>query len=158
MYVYLCVYACMCRHGEYTAKLKRRVDPNTPAEEKGVDKQFEMEILIKCADTSNGEFSLFLSLALSLSLFLSLSLSFSLSLPPSLSRSLSLSPLALALALALALSRALSLHSYICASRLQRRYRRKRDTQRYIKRDTYDDEREIQTKERYVEIHKERYI
>jgi len=43
----------MARHGEYTAKLKRRVDPNTPAEEKGVDKQFEMEILIKCADTSN---------------------------------------------------------------------------------------------------------
>jgi hypothetical protein len=29
------------------------VDPNTPAEEKGIDKQFEMEILIKCADTSN---------------------------------------------------------------------------------------------------------
>jgi hypothetical protein len=43
----------MARHGEYTAKLKRRVDPNTPVEEKGVDKQFEMEILIKCADTSN---------------------------------------------------------------------------------------------------------
>lgn len=43
----------MARHGEYTAKLKRRVDPSTPPEEKSVDKQFEMEILIKCADTSN---------------------------------------------------------------------------------------------------------
>jgi len=43
----------MARHGEYTTKLKRMVDPNTPPEERKLDRQFEMEIIIKCADTSN---------------------------------------------------------------------------------------------------------
>jgi len=43
----------MARHGEYTTKLKRLTDPNTPPDDRKMDKQFEMEIIIKCADTSN---------------------------------------------------------------------------------------------------------
>jgi hypothetical protein len=33
----------MARHGEYTAKLKRRVDPNTPAEEKGTAQPAQLQ-------------------------------------------------------------------------------------------------------------------
>lgn len=43
----------MARHGEYTTKLKRLTDPATPPDDRKIDKQFEMEIIIKCADTSN---------------------------------------------------------------------------------------------------------
>jgi len=43
----------MARHGEYTTKLKRLAEPSTPMEERVLDKQFGMEVLIKCADTSN---------------------------------------------------------------------------------------------------------
>lgn len=43
----------MARHGEYTTKLKRAVDPTTPMEDRLIDKQFLMEVIMKCADTSN---------------------------------------------------------------------------------------------------------
>jgi hypothetical protein len=43
----------MARHGEYTTKLKRAVDPTTLMEDGLIDKQFLMEIIMKCADTSN---------------------------------------------------------------------------------------------------------
>jgi len=48
----------MARHGEYMAKLKEYTDTSLPDDQrliggKKVDKTFGMEILIKCADTSN---------------------------------------------------------------------------------------------------------
>ena len=43
----------MARHGEYTTKLKRLTEASATTEERGFDLQFQMEILIKCADTSN---------------------------------------------------------------------------------------------------------
>mmetsp|Transcript_13958 Transcript_13958/g.32370 ORF Transcript_13958/g.32370 Transcript_13958/m.32370 type:complete len:341 (+) Transcript_13958:50-1072(+) len=43
----------MARHGEYTTKLKRLTEAGTPLEERHLDSQFAMEVIIKCADTSN---------------------------------------------------------------------------------------------------------
>lgn len=43
----------MARHGEYTTKLKRLSESSSPMVDKAIDKQFLMEIIMKCADTSN---------------------------------------------------------------------------------------------------------
>lgn len=43
----------MARHGEYTTKLKRICEESTSIDDQTMDKQFMMEILMKCADTSN---------------------------------------------------------------------------------------------------------
>uniref|UniRef100_A0A7S0VC46 PDEase domain-containing protein n=1 Tax=Hemiselmis tepida TaxID=464990 RepID=A0A7S0VC46_9CRYP len=43
----------MARHGEYTTKLKRITEAGTPHEDKQLDPQFAMEVIMKCADTSN---------------------------------------------------------------------------------------------------------
>mmetsp|Transcript_48086 Transcript_48086/g.120215 ORF Transcript_48086/g.120215 Transcript_48086/m.120215 type:complete len:345 (+) Transcript_48086:3-1037(+) len=43
----------MARHGDYTTKLKRLTEASTPLEDRQIDSQFAMEVIIKCADTSN---------------------------------------------------------------------------------------------------------